>query len=184
MKDHIFSSEADFEMFFDSYKEQVYSYVLTIVKFPESAEELTQDIFIKLWTCRDILHEIKNIDNYIFILCRNSALNYLRKVKSDERVYTELRNYATGQHNQLEEYLLDRDYEKLLSVALSSLSPQRQTVYRLSREEGLSINEIAERLGLSPNTVKNHLVSSLQGLRIFLEKHGGISFVLTVFLSI
>lgn len=55
MKEHTFSSEADFEMFFDNYKEQVYTYVLTIIKFPEAAEELTQDVFIKLWTCRDLL---------------------------------------------------------------------------------------------------------------------------------
>lgn len=178
------SNEADFALFFDTYKEQVYGYVLTFVKLPDVAEELTQDVFMKLWTCRDILYEIKNIDNYMFVLSRNRSLNYLRKVKSDQKILEEIKKHISDQHHHLDEYILTRDYEQLLSEALANLSSQRRVVYQLSREEGLSMAEIAERLELSPNTVKNHLVASLKSIRLFLEQHGDIATILTIFLFV
>lgn len=176
------SDEADFSLLFETYKEQVYGYVLTVVKLSQVAEEITQDIFIKLWTCRDMLGDIKNLDGYIYILSRNHALNSLRQVKYDERLFEELRTTISEQHHPLEEYLLDRDYQQLLSDALNTLSPQRKIVYQLSREEGLSINEIAIRLQLSPNTVKNHLVASLKNIRQYLEGCGDITLLLTFFM--
>ncbi len=175
-------SATDFSQFFDTYKEQVYGYVLTIIKDKVIAEEITQDIFMKLWTVRDILHTIRNIDNYIFIIARNRSLNHLRKVKHDHSALEELRRHLVEAHNPVEEHLLQRDYEHLVERALAGLSAQRRIVYQLSREEGLNLNEIAERLQLSPNTVKNHLIAALKYIRQYLEQHGGIAMLLTIFM--
>ena len=175
-------SEKDFSQFFDTYKGQVYGYVLTIIKDKTLAEEITQDIFMKLWTVRDILHTIRNIDNYIFILARNRSLNHLRKVKSDHKALEELRYHIVQSHNPVEEHLLQRDYQDVVQKAVGALSAQRRLVYQLSREEGLSMNEIADRLLLSPNTVKNHLIAALKHIRHYLEQHGGIVALLTFFM--
>lgn len=175
-------SATDFSQFFDTYKEQVYGYVLTIIKDKTVAEEITQDIFMKLWTVSDLLHTISNIDNYIFIIARNRSLNHLRKVKHDHKALEELRCHLAEAHNPVEEHLLQRDYEHLVERAVAGLSTQRKIVYQLSREEGLNLNEIAHRLQLSPNTVKNHLIAALKYIRQYLEQHGGIAMLLTIFM--
>ena len=67
-----FSANA-FNCLFDSYKNHIYGYVLAIAHSPYAAEEITQEIFIKLWLCRDLLHEIKNMDGYIFAIAKNRS---------------------------------------------------------------------------------------------------------------
>ncbi|MBL1411557.1 RNA polymerase sigma-70 factor [Sphingobacterium faecale] len=177
-------NELAFNHYFSVYNKQVYGYILAIVKDSFVAEEITQDVFIKLWSCRDLLHNIRNIDNYIFVLCRNRSLNYLRKVRHDQEALAELKKFISDHHSPVDEHLLQCDYEQLLAEAVSSLSPQRRIVFQLSRYEGLSIQEIAEQLHLSPNTVKNHLVVSLKYIRQYLERHAGITALLTFFMFI
>ena len=68
----------DFDFVFEKYKKRIYAYVLTIVKSEFTAEEITQEIFIKLWLYQEKLHEIKNLDGFVFKIVRNHALNHLR----------------------------------------------------------------------------------------------------------
>ncbi|HXB32986.1 MAG TPA: sigma factor [Puia sp.] len=70
---------SSFNCLFDSYKNRIYGYVLAIAHSPYAAEEITQEIFIKIWLCRDLLDEVENLDGYIFTIARNRTLNYLRK---------------------------------------------------------------------------------------------------------
>lgn len=172
------AADTVFTVVFDTYKDRIYGFVLSLVKSPDAAEELTQDILIKLWLCRDILGEVKNLDGYIFTVARNKALNHLRKAAYDKRLLQELAGYMRTQHTDVEDQVTLHDYERLVGEAVSSLSPQRKQVYRLSREDGLSLEEIAQQLQLSRNTVKNHLVASLKAIREHLQKHGGEFLVL------
>ena len=175
-------ADAAFKRLFDSYKNRVYGYVLAIARSPYTAEEITQEIFIKLWLCRDILHEVDNLDGYIFTIARNRTLNYLRKAAYDTRLLRELQELMNPQHNNVEERALVSEYDRLMRDALSRLSPQRRLVYQLSRDGGLNHAEIAEQLHLSRNTVKNHLVEALRFLRTYLGQHGSVLAVLFFFL--
>lgn len=167
-------SVRSFKRLFDSYKNRVYGYVLAIAHSPYAAEEITQEIFIKLWMCRDLLHEVENLDGYIFTVARNRTLNYLRKAAYDTRLLRELRELVSPQHNNVEERALVAEYDQLLRNALSELSPQRRLVFQLSRDGGLNHEEIAEQLHLSRNTVKNHMVEALRFIRSYLGQHGSV----------
>src|SRR5580692_8173228 len=94
-------SDDPFKRLFDSYKNRVYGYVMAITHSPYSAEEITQEIFIKLWLCRDLLHEVENLDGYIFTIARNRTLNHLRKAAYDTRLLRELqeRGLSAGPGN-------------------------------------------------------------------------------------
>ncbi|HET6252813.1 MAG TPA: RNA polymerase sigma-70 factor [Puia sp.] len=172
---------ASFKRLFDSYKNRVYSYVLAIAHSPYAAEEITQEIFIKLWLCRDILHEVENLDGYIFTIARNRTLNHLRKAAYDKRLLRELQERVMPQDNNVEERALVMEYDQLLRDALSCLSPQRRLVFQLSRDGGLNHEQIAEQLHLSRNTVKNHMVEALRFIRSYLGQHGSV-LVLIIFL--
>lgn len=168
------SSASSFKRLFDSYKNRIYGYVLAIAHSPYAAEEITQEIFIKLWLCRDLLHEVENLDGYIFTIARHRTLNYLRKAANDTRLLRELQGLAMPQNNNVEERALVTDYDLLLRDALSELSPQRRLVFQLSRDNGLNHEEIAEQLHLSRNTVKNHMVEALRFIRGYLGQHGSV----------
>lgn len=169
-----FLSDDPFKRLFDSYKNRIYGYVLAIAHSPYTAEEITQEIFIKLWLCRDLLPEVENLDGYIFTIARNRTLNHLRKAAYDTRLLRELRELAMPQSNNVEERVLVTEYDQLLRDALSRLSPQRRLVFQLSRDRGLNHEEIAQQLHLSRNTVKNHLVEALRFIRSYLGQHGSV----------
>lgn len=167
--------DQSFKCLFDNYKSRVYGYVLTITRSPYAAEELTQEIFIKLWLSRDLLREVDNIDGYIFAIARNKTLNHLRKAAYDTRLLKELQERAAPETaNNVEERALMSEYDRLIQDALALLSPQRRLVYQLSRNRGLNHTEIADHLQLSRNTVKNHLVEALRFIRHYLGEHGSV----------
>jgi RNA polymerase sigma-70 factor (family 1) len=170
-------TDESFKRLFDNYKNRLFGYVLTIARSPYAAEEITQEIFIKLWLCRDILHEVDNLDGYIFTIARNRTLNHLRKAGHDIKLLRELQELAAPErnnNNNVEEQSLVADYQLLLRDALDMLSPQRRLVYQLSRDRGLNHEEIAHHLHLSRNTVKNHMVEALRFIRHYLGEHGSI----------
>lgn len=174
--------KSDFEKIFYQYKDRIYSYSMAILKSPDAAEEVTQEVMIKLWLNRDMLEQIKNLDGYIYVVARNKALNHLRKAVYDIQVLNELKRFLPQAYNNTEERVAVRDYEQLLQDAVNTLSPQRKQVYQLSRIDGLNHDEIAELLQLSKKTVKNHLTEAMKLIRQYLLKSGGILPVLTIYM--
>jgi RNA polymerase sigma-70 factor (family 1) len=161
-------SEDDFKCIFDTYKNRLYGYVLGITRSAYAAEEITQEIFLKLWLCRDMLGEVDNMEAYLYTIARHKTLNHLRKAAYDARLMKELQSAMQPEANNVEEYSLKVEYEHIVQEAVALLSPQRRLVYQLSRNQGLNHEEIAGHLQLSRNTVKNHLVEALRFIRNYL----------------
>ena len=175
-------SEDRFAFLFETYKNRVFGYVLTITHSSYAAEEITQEVFLKLWLYRDELKYIDHSENYLFTIARNKTLNYLRKARNEEKLINEMKDLMTGSSNNVEDESAVAECERLLSEAMSMLSPQRRTVYRLSRYDGMSHEQIASSLHLSPNTVKNHMVHALKFIRNYLGRHGVLISFLICFL--
>jgi RNA polymerase sigma-70 factor (family 1) len=173
--------EITFKRIFDTYKDRLYSYVLAVSHSSYTAEEITQEIFMKLWLCRDALSSIDNMESYIFTIARNKTLNYLRKAGNQASLLQEIQKRMKPAANNTEERTSSSDLEKLVHEATSLLSPQRKLVYELSRQEGLNHDQIANELHLSRNTVKNHLVFSLRFIRNYLGRHGAICLAFLLF---
>lgn len=164
--------EQNFMVLFEAYKNRLFGYILNITHSHYVAEEITQEIFLKLWLNKEELHHIENQDAYIFTMARNKTFNYLRKANYDEKLRHNIQLAATENFNNVEEQQAAADCEHLLEQAVMLLSPQRQHVYNLSRNKGFDHEEIASQLNLSRNTVKNHLVHALRFIRNYLAKNG------------
>ncbi|HTE13185.1 MAG TPA: RNA polymerase sigma-70 factor [Chitinophagaceae bacterium] len=169
--------ETTFKSIFDTYKDRLYGYVLAVSHSTYTAEEITQEIFMKLWLCRDMLASIDNIEGYIFTIARNKTLNHLRKASNQASLLQEIQSRMKPAVNANEERTAVTELEKLVHDALTLLSPQRRLVYQLSRHKGLDHGQIAQQLHLSRNTVKNHLVHSLRFIRNYLGQHGAVSLI-------
>lgn len=164
--------ESAFRVIFNRYKNRIFGYALTVTQSHHKAEEITQEFFIKLWTSRQLLASVENLDHYLFVMARMRTISALREAVMAKRKLESLQTPASPSTNPTEIKILESEYQNLLWEAVSSLSPQRKQVYLLSREGDLTLDEIAAKLNLSRNTVKNHLVEALKQIRAQLSHHG------------
>lgn len=151
---------------------KVYTLALTYLRSVEDAQEVTQDVFLKLWQNRAQLPAIANFDGWLFILARNGILSELRKKKARPIISTEPGEWE--EDAILPDHpLLYKEASALIAKGIEALPPARKKVFTLSRMEGKSYEEIATMLDISRNGVKDHIVKALHFLRNYLHEHGG-----------
>lgn len=164
--------EAAFKQLFEQQYNHIYGFVFSVVKTPALAEEITQDIFLQIWRNRASLTGIEQPDNWIFIIARNRAYNGIKQLLRDRGWLMHAGDWLQGNVNSTDQALMLKEVRSILSDAADSLPRQQAEVFRLSRMEELNLDEIAEKLQLSRNTVKYHLTKALAGVRMYLATHG------------
>ena len=168
-------SEQAFRLIFDRYQRRMWLFVVTLVKSSYVAEEIIQESFIKLWNYRDLLANVKKPDDFIFILIRNHALNYLRTLVGEQKGKNRLWE-AIKQQSAYYDYSLEaKETEQVIAQIIECLPAQQRNIFHLSRDRALSHQEIADQLNLSKNTVKNHLVAAFKSIRVQLKRAGFLS---------
>ncbi|HEY4334971.1 MAG TPA: RNA polymerase sigma-70 factor [Puia sp.] len=163
-------SEHAFTQLFDHYRGKVYSVAWHFLKSPVLAEEIVQDVFLKLWLKRQDLKEIQNTENYLFILTRNLVFDRLKALSYETAVQkkwpTADESVDDGDHR-----VRQNQCEELLHQAVNLLPERQKEVYRLAKMQGLSHEDIAGQLQLSRLTVKKHMAEALKSIRQFLRHH-------------
>jgi RNA polymerase sigma-70 factor (family 1) len=179
--------QADTEVFwiiYNTYKSKLYWYCLKFIKSAEVAEEIVQDVFVTLWERKESLHPDSSLGAYLHTVAKHRILNHLKKESRNAAYLKEKRLLADEAVNTTEMELVYADYLELAQAAITRLPPQRQLIYKMSREEDMSNQEIALALGISKNTVKVQLVKALKALRASLGLKSGLIilfFLLTTF---
>lgn len=153
---------------FDAYSPGIFELAYRILKSRELAEEVVQDTFIKLWLSRETIDTSKNLWSLTYVIAKRLCFNKLRSAKYDLLLQQELIHRMTLATEDNKTQV--NEMEKLLKDSVELLPARQREVWQLSREEGLSHKEIADQLGISPNTVKNSLVQSLKYLRQHFKK--------------
>ena len=158
-----------FSEIYKEYYPKLLRFACDFIPCKEDAENLLQDAFMELWKNNDRIHEIKNINAYMFRFVRNRCLDYL-KHKVHERAYEEAvtveRKAALDTLDMMGDTdLMAGELTMVLKQAIGNLPPRCREIFLLSREEGLRYSEIAERLSLSENTVSVQLGIALRRLR-------------------
>jgi len=148
----------------------------------EEAEECVQDVFYKLWNLRHDFSLIKvELSNYLARGIRNQAFNILDR-RHRERMKSE--GYAPAEDVNLlspESALILRELQEQIDNSINALPPQCQLIFKLSRQEGLSNKEIAEKLNLSENTIKSHLKKANKDIRSNMKMLTTVIFIYTFF---
>ena len=166
-------SEHAFAKIFNHYKGRIYSVALKFLKSPIGAEEIVQEVFLKLWLKRTELEEIRRLDNYLFILARNLILDRIKKLSYESASKMEQFRFA-GMESTIEDsdhLLRQHQCQQIIKDAVDGLSKQQKQVYIYAKEQYLSHEMIAERMGISKLTVKTHMAKALQSIRHYLEIH-------------
>ena len=165
-------NEDAFDIFFYRYNTKVYYFILHIVKDSAAAEELIHDVFLKLWLNRKGLQAIENPGNYLFVVAKNHSLHYLEKPAVKRQP---LEAVSLPDKSNPEEQLLLKESLALIAEAVRELPDQQRLVFQLSSQQGLSRDEIALKLNVSPHTVKNHLGSARKSIQQYMQAHGKIA---------
>jgi RNA polymerase sigma-70 factor (family 1) len=170
--------DSAFTALFNHYWNHLYSVAFVLTKSEAFAEDVVQEIFLKIWHRRMELNKIERFENYLFILTRNYIFSEFKKLKTRREYLVELKRYFTQQHESPEDEYVKKESALLLEGAVSSLPPQQQQVYRLSREAGLTHEAIAGQLGISMHTVRNHIIKAMKGIRQYVNRHDNALIVL------
>lgn len=152
------------EVFFH-YTARIHPFIKRMTRSEEATEELVQDVFLNLWKSREKLPEINNYSAFIFTCATNSTFNYLKAKAREIKRLQKLASIEKDFTNNTSETIDLNESQDLLNKLVNNLAPQQKLIYKLTREEGLSHDEIAIQLNISKNTVKNHLVKTLKFLR-------------------
>jgi len=170
--------KAAFRQLFDLYKLRLYSFVLQMTHSKVDAEEIVQDVFAKLWEIRTDLVQVDYPGKYIYTIARNKTLNHLAKLARDRQLLQQVWLNMSQADNSTEAILQAQESQRLIGEAINRLSLQRQTIFRLSREQGLTHEEIAVHLGLSKSRVKNILVEILKHIKDYLALSATVIYAL------
>lgn len=163
-------SHKAFDKIYQIYAKRLYAYSLQFTKSPEESEEIVQEVFVKLWTNRMKIRQNETLRSLLFIMAKHHLINAYR-FKINHPVYEEYVNYmdilsTEDAHHKLEY----NEFVLRLRKIIKTLPVTQQKVIHLSRLQQLSNKEIAEKLSLSEQTVKNQLSLGLKSLKEKLNK--------------
>jgi RNA polymerase sigma-70 factor (family 1) len=159
------NDEHAFRLIFHAFSDRVFSFSFRLTRSQETAEEMVQEVFLKIWINRASLVDVSNFNGYLYTITRNLAFNTLKRISIEEKAKTTLQREFADKHSDTEETVIHRDYQQLLNRAISHLPPQQRLVYSLCHQEGLRYEEVAQRLKISRLTVKTHMQQALRTLK-------------------
>ena len=163
--------EKAFGILYHHYRPKIYSYAFHLFRNTALADELVQEVFLKVWLRRDKLPHILKFESWVFIIARNQVFDTLKLLAKETAARKQMAHLLDPEANLVEDHVLTKENETRLQHALDHLSPQQKLIFTLSRNEGMKHEEIASQLNISRNTVKTHLVHALKTLKDILQFH-------------
>lgn len=128
------------------------------------AEEVVQDVFLKIWQNHENLAEITNLENYLFIISRNHIFDMIKKIARETNLVSDI-NYKNTVSDDTDSAIKDDQYNIILNQIIEQLPPQQRKIYKMAKWDGLSHQKIGENLGISTETVKKHMAQALKFVR-------------------
>lgn len=153
------------------YSPQLYMNVLGMVRDPLVAEEIIQELFIKIWQKKESKSLNENFAGYLYRASQHLVHDFFRKLQRNHVLLEQFRILAQINYVSNVDALDDQNSIYVVEKAICRLSPQQKRVYELVKGEGLTYKKAAEIMGISPLTVKEYLVSANKSIRNYILSH-------------
>ena len=141
--------EPAFIQIYNQYRSKIYTYAYQLCKSSDTAEEIVQEVFIKIWQKREQLNLQLSFNAYIKKITLNHVLNHLKKVARERALQEQVFHTIETSSNRTEDHILEKELRQIYDEAINRLPQQKKIIYQLSRVEELSHDEIAQKLNIS-----------------------------------
>lgn len=159
--------ERAFQQLFNTYWDKIYANALHLIKSPEAARDLTQEVFIKIWLKREKLSAVQHFESWLYRVAKNVFIDHLRQ----QLVMESLQDIVHIKDNEEQTPQRKLELNELIAQvngAIASLPAQMQTAFKLSRFHGLTHEQIAQHMNISKVTSQNYIARSLIVIRKYL----------------
>lgn len=155
-----------FYILYERYCKRLHGFVLRYIKQKEDAEEIVQEVFVKIWESRNKIDAYSSFEAFLFTVAYNTTISLLRKRITEEKYLKHLKSLQLPDNPpDLIDEIQFNELNDQVQTLLNELTPRQKEVFQLSRGEGLAHDEIAKRLDISVNTVKKHISNTLSFLK-------------------
>jgi len=172
-------TKADFELLFNTWYSRLCSYANGFLKDIDASEEVVQEVMLRIWINREELEIRSSMQSYLFRSVRNGCLNILKHINIKEEYKSFREREDSALQRSHEEEMMVTELEIKIREAIDKLPLERRKVFVMSRYDGMTYKEIADKLGISVKTVENQMGKSLKFLREELADY--LPFLLLVF---
>lgn len=153
-----------YETIFRRFYPKVHRFVAMLLKNKDDADDVCQLIFLKIWNKREKFTDIRDFDSYLFILTKYTVINYISSRHVMPIDIHSLPELCSNESSPFDDVVV-KDTQLLVDMVVENMPQQRQMIYRMSREQHLKNEEIAQRLGVQKKTVENHLNLALKEIK-------------------
>lgn len=160
---------------FNYYYPRLYNFSRSFLKMEDGIDDLLQEVFVKLWQNRKNINSADTFNAYIFTIARNLLLNELRSRLNNQKMKDRLHDLSVAEEYSLFKQIEYNDLKGKIDLAIGELPARGKEIFMLSRNDGLSHKEIAEKLQISTKTVEYHITQSTSFLKQKLRSLGMIS---------
>lgn len=164
-------NEHAFEIIYNRYSLSIYRRLIQMVKIENVAEELTQDVFVKIWEKRHLIDPDQLFFSYLNKIAANLVVDFYRKVSRDERLKKSIADISIKMEEPLDFKIIHEEDISIIQKAIKNLPTQQQNVYELCKIEGHTYEEASRLLGISTATINNHIVRATKSLKNYLNKN-------------
>ncbi len=173
------AAAASFQVIFDRYRKRIYSTAMHLTRSETMSEDIVQEVFSKVWEKRSSLNEINYFNTWLRTVTKNACIDALRTLTVERLALGRIGERQAQREREAEEVtvsneLLDKEYKRMLDKALDSLSAQQRKIWQLSREEGLTYEQIGKLMGIEAMTVKSYMKTALRKIKTELDLEIGL----------
>jgi len=161
--------EAALHTLYDRYVQRLYLFILRTAKSPELAEDVVQDVFVRIWQNRARIEPTRSFKAYIFAAAKNHLINLLQRIQRESNILHEISRYAQVGENSTDRTLDFEERNALIMEAVQKLPPQCRAVFERCKLQGMSYKQVAAELAISEGTVNSQMVKATKIIRKYID---------------
>jgi RNA polymerase sigma-70 factor (ECF subfamily) len=176
--------EAAFNYFYDKYSLQLYRKLLKMVQADVIAEELLQDLFMKIWEKREQIDPEQPFKSYLYRIAERIVYDYFRKLAREAKASDFIKTNSTEIYEQFDSGGLESELRNKVQNAIARLPEQQRAVFNLCKIEGKSYEEASALLGITVGTINTHITRATKTIKGYLSETDNLALILSIGLLI